>query len=242
MNKLSDSLLLVVVAKAPVPGKVKTRFLPELTFEEAANLYQCFIHDRIKEISTLDGIDKAIAFTPSNARETFASFTPNGFKLFAQKGKDLGKRLNNIFLENLTCGYGAVSIIDSDSPDLPKSIVQESFRILLSNRADVVFGPCHDGGYYLVGMRKPHPELFKGIPWSTETVLQATLEKAEKIEIKTELLSRWNDLDTFEDLIAFFEKYKDQKFSKNQVGEKTLSFLSRLERINQRFATNQTSK
>ena len=236
MNKLSNKVLLVVVAKAPVPGKVKTRFLPELTLEEAANLYQCFIHDRIKEISTLDGIDKAIAFTPYNARETFASFTPNGFKLFAQKGKDLGERLNNIFLENLTCGYDAVSIIDSDSPDLTKSIVQESFRILLSNRADVVFGPCHDGDYYLVGMRKPHPELFKGIPWSTETVLRATLEKAEKIDIETELLSSWNDLDTFEDLLAFFEKYKDQKFRKNWAGEKTLSFLSHLEKIRQYFA------
>lgn len=236
MNKLSDKVLLVVVAKAPVPGKVKTRFLPELTLEEAADLYQCFIHDRINEISTLDGIDKAIAFTPANARETFATFTPNGFKLFAQKGKDLGERLINIFLENLTCGYDAVSIIDSDSPDLPKSIVLESFRILLSNRSDVVFGPCQDGGYYLVGMRKPHPELFKDIPWSTETVLRATLEKAKKIGIKTELLSSWNDLDTFQDLIAFFEKYKDRKSRKNRAGENTISFLSHLERINRYFA------
>lgn len=236
MNKLSDKVLLVVVAKAPVPGKVKTRFLPELTLEEAADLYQCFIHDRINEISTLDGIDKAIAFTPANARETFATFTPNGFKLFAQKGKDLGERLINIFLENLTCGYDAVSIIDSDSPDLPKSIVLESFRILLSNRSDVVFGPCQDGGYYLVGMRKPHPELFKDIPWSTETVLRATLEKAKKIGIQTELLSSWNDLDTFQDLIAFYKKYKGQKFIKDRGGENTLSFLSHLERIRQYFA------
>jgi rSAM/selenodomain-associated transferase 1 len=236
MNKLSDKALLVVVAKAPVPGRVKTRFLPELTLEEAADLYRCFIHDRINEISTLDGIDKAIAFTPAHARETFATFTPKGFKLFAQKGKDLGERLINIFLENLTCGYDAVSIIDSDSPDLHKSVVLESFRILLSNRSDVVFGPCQDGGYYLVGMRKPHPELFKDIPWSTETVLRATLEKAKKIGIKTELLSSWNDLDTFQDLIAFYEKYKDQKSSKNRAGENTLSFLTHLERINRYFA------
>ena len=236
MNELSDNELLVVVAKAPVPGRVKTRFLPELTLEEAADLYQCFIHDRITEISTLDGIDKAIAFTPARARETFAAFTPNGFQLFVQKGEDLGERLINIFLDNFAHGYEAVSIIDSDSPDLPKSIVLESFRILLSDRSDVVFGPCQDGGYYLVGMRKPHSELFKDIPWSTETVLQVTLEKAKKIGIKTELLSSWNDLDTFQDLIAFYEKYKDQKFRKNRVGEKTLSFLSRLKRVNRHFA------
>jgi hypothetical protein len=177
-------------------------------------------------------VDRAIAYTPEDARETFTTLALDGFELFAQRGKHLGERLNNIFLEKLSQGYKAVSIIDSDSPDLPKSVIKESFHLLLSKRAEVVFGPCHDGGYYLVGMRKPHPELFRNIPWSTENVLSVTLEIARKMGLNVKLLSTWNDLDTFKDLLEFYTKYKNRPLSKNWPGNKTLSFLSRLEKIN----------
>ena len=235
MDKKHEKLLLVVVAKAPVPGKVKTRLIPHFTPEEAADLYRCFLHDRIVTIKTLKGVDLAIAYTPADARDTFTPFSRNGFSLFSQTGNDLGEMLNNIFLQKLADGYDAVSIIDSDSPDLPGSAVQESFKRLLSNQTDVVFGPCHDGGYYLVGMRKPHPELFYDIPWSTETVLANTLEKAKKLGIKTDLLPWWNDLDTFEDLIVFYNKYKHRSFKTNWAGEKTFLYLSRLKRITKGF-------
>lgn len=235
MEKRHEKLLLVVVAKAPVPGKVKTRLIPHFTPEEAADLYRCFLQDRIMTINSLKGVDLAIAYTPADTRDTFAPFSRNGVSLFAQKGQDLGERLNNIFLEKLAGGYGAVSIIDSDSPDLPASAVQESFRRLLSNQTDVVFGPCHDGGYYLVGMCKPHPELFDDIPWSTETVLSYTLEKAKKLGVKTNLLPWWNDLDTFEDLVVFYNKYKNQRLQRHWVGEKTFLYLSRLKRINKGY-------
>ena len=227
--------LLVVVAKAPVPGEVKTRLMPEFSPEQAADLYRCFLHDRVRAVSALKGIDLAIAFTPEDAGETFAPFARNGFRLFAQRGKNLGERLNNIFVEQLACVYDAVSIIDSDSPDLPGSTVEESFKRLLSDQADVVFGPCYDGGYYLVGMRKPHPPLFRGIPWSTESVLATTLEKANELKLKTDLLPWWNDLDTFEDLIQFFNKYKNQPVEENGAGEKTRAFLSRMNRIKNCF-------
>lgn len=231
MDKIITKLL-VVVAKEPVPGKVKTRLYPELSSTDAAGLYRCFLYDRIGEISTLKGVDMAIAYTPKDARETFTALALDGFELFAQRGKSLGERLNNIFLEKFARGYNAVSIIDSDSPDLPKSIVEESFQLLLSKQAEVVFGPCQDGGYYLVGMRKPHPELFRNIPWSTENVLSISLEKARKIGISVKLLSRWNDLDTFEDLLEFYNKYKDRKLSEDWAGKKTFAFLSQLEKFN----------
>ncbi len=224
--------LLVIVAKEPVPGKVKTRLFPKFSPAVAADLYRCFLHDRIQEVSTLDGVDRAIAYTPENARETFTTLALDGFELFAQQGKHLGERLNNIFLEKLFQGYKAVSIVDSDSPDLPKSLIKESFELLLSKQADIVFGPCYDGGYYLVGMRKPNPELFRNIPWSTENVLSISLEKARKIGISIKLLSRWNDLDTFEDLLEFYNKYKDRKLSEDWAGKKTFAFLSQLEKFN----------
>jgi rSAM/selenodomain-associated transferase 1 len=198
----------------------------------AANLYRCFLHDRISEISDLNGVDRAIAYTPKNARETFTVMALDGFELFPQRGTGLGERLNNIFLEKLDGGYNAVTIVDSDSPDLPKSLIKESFQLLLSKQAEVVFGPCHDGGYYLVGMRKPHPELFRNIPWSTENVLSVTLKKARKMGLNVKLLSTWNDLDTFKDLLEFYNKYKDRPLSKDWAASKTFSFLSRLEKIN----------
>jgi rSAM/selenodomain-associated transferase 1 len=232
MDKAHENLLLVVVAKAPVPGQVKTRLIPPLTSAEAADLYRCFLEDRIIAMNSLRGVDLAIAYTPSDARGMFVPFSRNEFSLFSQKGKDLGERLSRIFEEKLADGYDAVSIIDSDSPDLPPSTVQESFERLLSDQADVVFGPCHDGGYYLVGMRKPHPQLFCDIPWSTETVLANTLETAKKMGLKTNLLPRWNDLDTFEDLLVFYNKYKTRSFKTNWPGEKTFGYLARLRRIN----------
>lgn len=231
MDRKPAKLLLVVMAKAPVAGRVKTRLLPHLSPQEAAALYRCFLQDRIMAIRRLTGLDLAIAFTPADARDAFAALAPSGFELFSQKGEDLGERLNNIFLEKIAGGYDAVSIIDSDTPDLPGSAVRESFKRLLSNQTDVVFGPCPDGGYYLVGMRKPHPELFDDIPWSTATVLTCTLEKAKKLRVKTDLLPWWNDLDTLEDLIVFYNKYKHQRLGTNWAGEKTFLYLSGLKRI-----------
>lgn len=231
MDKQLEKLL-VIVAKEPVPGKVKTRLFPKFSPAVAADLYRCFLHDRIQEVSTLNGVDRAIAYTPEDARETFTTLALDDFELFAQQGKHLGERLNNIFLEKLSQGYKAVSIVDSDSPDLPKSLIKESFELLLSKQADIVFGPCYDGGYYLVGMRKPNPELFRNIPWSTENVLSVTLEKARKMGLNVKLLSTWNDLDTFEDLIEFYNMYKDRPLSKDWAGNKTFAFLSRLKKIN----------
>ncbi|MBU0676006.1 MAG: TIGR04282 family arsenosugar biosynthesis glycosyltransferase [Proteobacteria bacterium] len=234
MNHSVEKRLLVVVAKEPVAGKVKTRLSPAFTPEEAANLYQCMIADRLREISGLANIDLAIAYTPSNAKATFIPLASTGFDLFAQRGKDIGERLHNIFIDAFAAGYGAVSIVDSDSPDLPKSIILESFRLIQTNGTEVVFGPCHDGGYYLVGMQKPHPELFENIPWSTSAVLEVTLAKAGTLGFKATFLPYWNDLDTFDDLVVFYKRLSENQESSNQRGKKTLAFLARCDSLNKK--------
>ena len=227
----NEKWLLVVVAKAPEPEKVKTRLLPNLTPVEATGLYRCFIQDRIREIGRLTDIDLAISYTPVDSREYFTQFISNGFQLFPQRGDDLGERLYNIFADKLNQGYSAVSIIDSDTPDLPRSIVRQSFQLLGSDGVDAVFGPCHDGGYYLVGMCRPHPELFQDIAWSTESVLQETLGRAKKLNIKTKVLARWNDLDTFEDLVKYYHKYIDELPDGDWTGCETFKFLSHMKRV-----------
>lgn len=228
MKSLTAKMLLVVVAKEPVPGLVKTRLSPALSPEEAAALYQCMLEDRLREVGGLVGIDLAVAYTPAGARETFMPLSRPGMSFFAQRGNDLGERLHNIFVDAFAAGYGAVAIIDSDSPDLPREIVRQSFRLLQAREAEAVFGPCRDGGYYLVGLREPHPELFENIPWSSENVLRESLEKAGKAGLKTELLTWWNDLDTIADLLAFHKKYRGGQWLDNRRGEKTFNLLSRL--------------
>jgi rSAM/selenodomain-associated transferase 1 len=235
MIKPPAKTLLVIVAKAPVPGAVKTRLCSDLTPATATELYCCFLQDRIAEMGALKGIDLAIAYTPADSKAHFAAFISNGFALFPQQGQDLGERLNSIFVQKSTEGYDAIAIVDSDTPDLPKAVVQESIDLLTSGRAEAVFGPCYDGGYYLVGLRRPHPELFRDIPWSTVTVLQKTLETAAKISIKTELLRYWNDLDTFADLLAYYHQYKDTPPESDWAGKKTFQYLAHLESITRRF-------
>ncbi len=231
MNTALKKLLLVIVAKAPIPGMVKTRFYSDLTPEAATDLYCCFLQDKIIEMGSLKGIDLAIAYTPDDSEAYFTAFSSYGFSLFPQKGNDLGERLNNIFVKKSVEGYDVITVVDSDSPDLPKSIVQESFEWLTSGWTEAVFGPCSDGGYYLVGLRKPHPELFRDIPWSTATVMQKTLETAKKNSIKTKLLRYWNDLDTFEDLLAYYRKYKDTPPEGVWAGGKTFNYLEGIESI-----------
>lgn len=225
--------LVVIVAKEPIAGKVKTRLSPEISPKDAAGLYRCFLLDRIKGIGAMTGVDRAVAFTPEDAIGAFNALPLDGFELFPQRGADLGERLNNIFVDKLANGYDAVSIVDSDSPDLPTRLISESLQLLLSKQAEVVFGPCHDGGYYLVGMRKPNPELFSNIPWSTAGVLSLSLKKSRVLGLNVKLLSFWNDLDTFEDLVGFFNKHKDRPIFDNGVGADSLAFLSRLEKVNQ---------
>jgi rSAM/selenodomain-associated transferase 1 len=232
MNNRRKKWLLVVVAKAPLPGYVKTRLFPFFSPVEAAELYKCFIEDTVVEMRELQGeCDTAIAYTPETAGNAFDFVLLDGFRLFTQNGNDLGERLSNVFTEKLSEGYEAVSIIDSDSPDLPKSLVLESFRLLSSKNSDVVFGPCNDGGYYLVAMKKACPELFTGIPWSTGSVLSMSIKKAERLGMRTALLPCWNDIDTFEDLTEFFKKHRDWPVQGRCAGVKTLSFLSGSQKI-----------
>lgn len=229
MTCTDAKLLLVVVAKTPLPGEVKTRLLTKLTPTEATDLYSCFIRDRIKEISRLQGVDLAIAFTPADSRAYFARFLSNGFQLFPQQGRNLGERLHNIFVRKLSQGYQAVCIIDSDTPDLPRSLVARAFDWLASASADAVFGPCEDGGYYLVGLRQAQSELFADIPWSTSRVLPLTLQKAGSLGLRTKLLPQWNDLDTFDDLLAYYHKYFKHDRRAPLIGGETFDYLTRID-------------
>jgi rSAM/selenodomain-associated transferase 1 len=188
------------MAKAPGLAPVKSRLHPSLTPERATSLYRCFLLDRLDALGALESIAPFIAFTPPEGRAALAGMAPRGFRLLPQRGADLGERLANLLEELLGLGHPGAMAVDSDSPTLPMSYVVEAAEILESSSADVVLGPCEDGGYYLVGTRAPQPSLFAGIPWSTERVLAETLERVRAGGLRVHLLPPWFDVDTEDDL------------------------------------------
>jgi len=189
---------LIVVAKAPVPGLTKTRLCPPFTPESAAEFYHCLLLDTLALMSRLDLADRTVAYTPASARDYFENLTPEGFRLIPQQGVDLGERLANALGHHFALGYRRVVIMNSDGPTLPLAHLEGAFSGL--EHAGVTLGPGHDGGYYLIGMKRLHRELFQGITWSTEQVIPQTLAICRRLELTAHQLPEWYDVDVAADL------------------------------------------
>ena len=188
---------LVVMMKYPAAGEVKTRLVPPLTHSQACGLYGCFLRDIFAALPSLTDTDIWAAYAPVTAQKEVRALVPGGFGIFAQEGADLGERMRNAF-SRLFSQYEKVSMIGTDSPDLPVSLISDSFEKL--DKADAVFGPAEDGGYYLIALKNPVDALFKGIKWGSSSVLADSLEKARQEGISTSLLDPWHDIDRPEDL------------------------------------------
>lgn len=198
--------LLIIFAKEPVPGQVKTRLCPPLAPEAAARLYHSFLEDTLAEMGRLSQMDLTLAYGEPEAEPFFRELAPPHVRLFPQEGADLGERLTRAFARGFGEGYGAILVLGSDVPDLPGSVVWEAKKALEAEKAEVVLGPCPDGGYYLVGLKAPHPGLFQGLGWSTGVVLEDTLSRARRLSLPVHLLPRWADIDTYPDLLTFLKQ------------------------------------
>lgn len=195
MNK-RDAL--IIFAKAPVPGKVKTRLQTHLSAEECAELHVSFIIDTIKTAKMVEGVELFLSCHPDIENPFFQEVSRKfDIRLLPQDGNDLGERMANSIKTGLNTGYEKIIIIGSDSPDLPPDFIQEGFKRL--DLSDMVIGPSVDGGYYLIGGRKDLP-VFEGIPWSSSEVFKMTIRKAEELGIRFSALKEWYDIDTWEDL------------------------------------------
>lgn len=195
--------VLLIFAKQPCPGRVKTRLVPPLCPEEAAELYRCMLFDTMAKVGALSEAEKIIFFEPSpGAGTSFRAAFPD-VRCFPQEGAALGERLENAFGKVFGLGVELAAVIGTDSPDLPLSHLEESFRVLEDNAADVVFGPATDGGYYLLAMKSFLPGVFRGIPWSTERVLEKSIDAVESAGLRAGCLPVWHDLDTADDLKKF---------------------------------------
>lgn len=202
---------LIIFAKEPEPGQAKTRLCPPLAVEEAARLAEAFLLDEVETFDSVSGVQVSVAYTPPSALNTFRRLlgderipwmTPQG-------PGSLGERLYGAFAAACPAWWPVV-VIGSDSPDLPPEVIETAFRILEEDAADVVVGPAVDGGYYLLGARQAHPNLFREIPWSTPAVLAATLERAEEARLRVALLPVWEDVDEPADLRRLRDRLQGQ--------------------------------
>ena len=198
-----------LMAKAPFAGEVKTRLVSPLTAREAAELNICFLRDmgtNIESISETAATSGLVVYTPIGSESAFDGVLPGGFTLLAQRGASLGERLCNATDDLLRQGYGAVCLINSDSPTLPGSILIRAIELLATAGDRVVLGAAEDGGYYLIGLQHAHQNLFNGIAWSTPDVLARTKQRAAEIDLPIELLPPWYDVDDAETLCRLCEE------------------------------------
>ena len=195
---LNTRCALAVMTKAPQAGRVKTRLTPPLTPNEAAELNKSFLVDTVTAISKAAESSPAngvAVYTPRDAASAYVDVLPVDFILLPQRGTTFGERLYFATIDLFKFGFGSVCLIDSDSPTVPAESFATAVKLLNNDSDRVVLGPCEDGGYYLIGMNKPHQELFERIDWSTERVLGQTLQRALEIGIETELLPVGYDVD-----------------------------------------------
>lgn len=221
---------LVIFAKAPIPGQVKTRLCPPLTPDEAATLHGSLVLDTLERTKTAVAklklpADRFLACSPSSALVFFKIMEERqAVKLIDQEGKDLGEKMHRTFETLFARGYNRVMIVGTDVPSLP--LEHYSLALQLLETHEVVLGPAFDGGYYLIGLKVPQPALFQNVPWSTDQVLAVTRERAAGMGVSIGLLPQWRDTDTVDDLHALIEASSldakkpkhEQSFSSRTVG------------------------
>jgi uncharacterized protein len=195
-HSVNDSRTLVVMAKAPRPGMVKTRLAQSLPVAAVTELYRCLLDDTVTLARSLGNVEVAI-MCPASDVEELTRLAPHGLAVVAQKGEGLAAGLTSVFA-HFASGQRRVIAFNSDSPHLPASVLEKAFQILAER--DVVIGPTYDGGYYLVGAKAAHPALFEGDGMGTNNALEALQARLRILGLSTGFTDPFYDIDVGDDL------------------------------------------
>jgi len=188
---------LVIMAKAPLPGRVKTRLAQSLPVDAVTELYRCLLHDTMALASSLGTVEVAI-MCPASDVEELTQLARGTMGVVAQKGEGLVAGLTSVFAHFAAPGGQRVVAFNSDSPHLPPSVLWSAFEALTAH--DVVVGPTHDGGYYLVGAKAAHPALFDGDDMGTNSALETLLARARVMQLSVGFTDPFYDIDVEGDL------------------------------------------
>lgn len=187
---------LILFARRPELGRVKTRLTPPATASQALALYEAFLADQVRFAASFARARRGVEVCFDGPWEF-----PPGIAVTEQGPGDLGERLARAVARSRARGARATVIIGADAPSLPRGRVEEAFEAL-SSGADAVIVPAEDGGYVLVGATSPHPALFEGIPWGGSDVAAVTRRHAAEAGLRLSELEGWRDVDTWDDLAA----------------------------------------
>lgn len=200
-------------AKEPVPGQVKTRLTPPLSADQACQLYRIALQETIERFIAA-GLPLVICY--AGRRQWFSETFP-ALPLLSQTGKGLGVRMSNAVQALFAAGAGPVLLSGSDSPDLPLTLIDQLLHQLQT--IDVGTVPCRDGGYAVVGLRRPTTALFDEIPWSTAKVLEATRKRSHLLGLSYHETEFWGDLDNLTDLQQLVSRSPDSQTARHVLSE-----------------------
>jgi len=199
---------LIVFAREPKLGKVKTRLARAMGKYKVLALYKAFICDVLAMVARLDGVTRFIYYTGGEWPLDFLGCFKGDFFYRRQYGDELGKRLLQAVKNCQDSGFDATIIIGSDCLDISPKDIEKSFQAL--KKHDLVIGPSKDGGYYLIGMKRGLAEIFKGIKWSSQHVFQKTMILARKSGLSVCILEKRADIDNIANLWDFYVKYESK--------------------------------
>jgi len=190
---------LIMMAKYPEPGQVKTRLAAEIGAGHAAELSKRFILVLLQTLSSRDW-EIQMALYPWERKAEMSAVVGEKYVLVSQQGRDLGERMGHVFIQLFAEAFQEIIMIGTDAPDLPAEFVVEAFSALADH--DAVLGPACDGGYYLIGFRRGvfSPQLLDGLPWSTPEIFVQQLKRLREQNLQVYILPPWQDVDTLADL------------------------------------------
>lgn len=204
------------MAKAPRPGTVKTRLAQSLPSNAVIALYRCLLEDTVELATSLKGVEVAV-MCPAPDKDELAQFLGDGLRVVAQAGEGLVAGLTSVFSHFIRDARQRVIAFNSDSPHLSPTILENAFQILSTH--DVVIGPTHDGGYYLVGAKAPHPTLFEGDGMGTASALDRLQSRTRSLKLSAGFTELFYDIDVAEDLVRLGDELrKDPKKAPRTAG------------------------
>lgn len=217
MTKTKNKALILFI-KAPRRGTVKTRLQPQLTPSVALQLYRAMVEDLLDTLSTLSNCDIYIYYYPADAHEEVLSWLGEKWNFHPQQGEDLGARMANAFADLVSQNYPKIVLAGSDIPSIDRQTIEEAFNQL--DKSDLVIGPCDDGGYYLIGMKQLHRQIFQNMNWSHDQVLAQTLHKTHAAGLEVRQLEMKSDIDAFADVKELWIDWQKKSTCNNHLASK----------------------
>jgi rSAM/selenodomain-associated transferase 1 len=193
--RVKNENALIIIAKSPETGHVKTRLNSHIPEEKVVEIYAYLLEQTVRKLRSIEGVDTFIAHAPYSAGDYFMNF---GIRLIPLHESDLGAGMYEAFRSVFNSGYRKTVLVGADIPDLSSATILDALHVLSTH--DLVFGPARDGGYYLVGMRKLIKEVFEKVPWSSDQTLEISLRRSKKYNYSVGFTETLSDIDTIDDV------------------------------------------